>query len=44
MQVLEYGVPQLIVSDNGSPIVSSLTSIKDFLADEEVKSFLREKY
>ena len=38
-----YGVPSRIVSDNGSPIVSSLRIITDLLADVEVRNFLTER-
>ena len=43
MHVFEYGIPQTILSDNGSPIVSSLNMIKDFLKDSVVKNYLIEQ-
>lgn len=41
--IFEYGVPQTIVSDNGSPICSALGDIKTYLNDDEVKGFLNER-
>ena len=41
--IFSYGVPSRIVSDNGSPIVSSLRIITDLLADVEVRNFLTER-
>ena len=41
--IFEYGIPQTIVSDNGSPICSSLNDISCYLNDDQVKSFLKEK-
>jgi hypothetical protein len=41
IHVFDYGIPQRIVSDNGSPIVSSVNQIKIFLDDVHVKNFLK---
>jgi hypothetical protein len=41
--VFNYGIPQRIISDNGSPIVSSVSQISSFLDDDAVKSYLKEK-
>lgn len=43
MHVLEYGIMQHILSDNGSPIVSSIKSIQSFLQDNYVNNFLKER-
>ena len=40
LHVFEYGIPELIISDNGSPIVSSIPQIKSYLDDPTVKDFL----
>ena len=40
LHIFEYGFPSLIVSDNGSPIVSGVEEIILQLSDPEVKSFL----
>ena len=41
--IFEYGICQRIISDNGSPIVSSISSIKSYLSDTDVKLFLQER-
>jgi len=41
--ILEYGIMQHILSDNGSPIVSSVHSIQSFLDDTDVNNFLKER-
>jgi len=42
--IFQYGMPQRIVSDNGSPIVSSVNQIRNLLSDDpEVKNFLVER-
>jgi len=39
----EYGIMQTILSDNGSPIVSSINQIKSFMNDARTKNFLTER-
>ena len=41
--IYEYGIPQFILSDNGSQIVGSIHSIQSFLDDVKVKHFLEER-
>ena len=41
-QIFEFGVFQNLVSDNGSPIVSSLGQIGEFIKDPIVQNFLTE--
>src|SRR5678815_3909735 len=38
--VFDFGFPQLIVSDQGSSIVSSVQIIKNFIDDVDVKNYL----
>ena len=38
--VFDFGIPQLIISDQGSSIVSSVNIVKKFLEDSEVKNYL----
>jgi len=40
--VLEYGVPSLIVSDNGTPIVSGVEQTISYLEDEDSVAYLRQ--
>src|SRR5215469_15873691 len=40
IHVFEFGIPQRIISDQGSSFVSSINHIKNFLNDTEVKNFL----
>ena len=40
--VCEFGVPQFILSDNGSPIVSSIPTIQRFLSDSFTQNYLIE--
>ena len=40
LHIFNYGMPEFILSDNGSPIVSSINLIKTFLDDVDVKNFL----
>ena len=41
--VHEYGVSQTIISDNGSPITSSVKQIQKYFADPEIVNFLKER-
>ena len=41
--IFEYGICQSILSDNGSPIVSSINQITDYLSEPDVISFLNER-
>jgi hypothetical protein len=43
LHIFEYGVPQRILSDNGSPIVCSIRLIQSILDDADVRNFLKEK-
>lgn len=40
LHVFEYGIPSLIISDNGSPIVAGVNQTITFLNDKESKDFL----
>lgn len=40
--IFQFGVPSRILSDNGSPIVSSINSISKYLENPEIKNFLTE--
>jgi hypothetical protein len=40
LHIFDYGVPSLIVSDNGSPIVSGVEQTVKYLDDEECIKFL----
>ena len=40
LHIFSYGVPSLIASDNGSPIVSGVKRMQKFLSDPEVNEFL----
>ncbi len=42
IHIYEYGIPSIIVSDMGSPIVSGINKTIDFLDDIETKEYLRE--
>ena len=42
LHIFDYGIPQRIVSDNGSPIVGGINQVQQYLKDD-VKSFLRER-
>ena len=41
--IFTYGMPEFILSDNGSPIVSSINLIQATLDDPDVKNFLRQR-
>ena len=41
--IYEYGIPQFILSDNGSQLVGSIQLIQNFLDDVEVRNFLEER-
>lgn len=43
IHIFENGMPQRIISDNGSPIVGSIPQMKEFLNDTEVINFLKER-
>jgi hypothetical protein len=43
IHIFQYGICQKIVSDNESPIVSSIGQISEYLSDPVVKNFLQEK-
>ena len=43
IHVYEYGYPEKILSDAGSPIVSSFNIIQSFLSDVEVQNYLKER-
>ena len=42
-QIYEYGMPQFILSDNGSQIVGCVKCIQSFLDEVEVQNFLAER-
>ena len=41
--IFQYGIPSKIVSDNGSPIVSSIGKISDYLNEPDILNFLTER-
>jgi len=42
--IFDYGIPERIVSDNGSPIVSSIDIIRNYLCNDlDVKNYLTER-
>jgi len=41
--IMDYGIMQHILSDNGSPIVSSIRNIQELLDDTEITNFLVER-
>ena len=43
IHIYEFGIPQFILSDNGSSIVSSIKSMQEFLKDTDVSNFLSER-
>lgn len=43
IHVFQYGLMQKIISDNGSPIVSSINQIKTYMSDPHIINFLKER-
>ena len=42
-QIYEFGIPQRIISDEGSAITSSMSSIKSYLSTPSVQNFLKSR-
>ena len=43
LHVLEHGIPEIVISDNGSPLTSSFPIICNFLSSHEVKEYLNSR-
>ena len=39
----EYGIPQTVISDNGSPITSSVKQVQEYLTDPDIQNFMKER-
>ncbi len=43
IHIFDYGIPSLIVADNGTQIVQGLNMVKEILQQTEIKNFLKEE-